>query len=115
MQISASYIELLTAVAYISMAQDSLGMHMRCYTFSVSPQHVLAYRFVLEPTSRVLGPYEPYEPYGSRSHEPGARALRLKSLRAVGSESDELSVATYCNYNSRGCPLLTKGQPPLLI
>jgi hypothetical protein len=53
---------------------------------------LLAYRFVLELTSRELGPYGPCEPYGSSSYEPSARALRLKSLRAVGSESD-LSVA----------------------
>jgi hypothetical protein len=34
-----------------------------------------------------------YEPYSSKSHEPGARVLRLKSLQAVGSVSDNLSVA----------------------
>jgi hypothetical protein len=38
---------------------------------------MLAYRFVLEPTSHALKPCGPYEPYSSRSHKPNAQAYTL--------------------------------------
>lgn len=71
---------------------------------------MLAPKIVLEPTSCVLGPY------GSRSHDPDAWALRLVfrepglAARTVGSESDDPGIFIYIVIIIIG-PSSSKGQP----